>query len=483
MSQSIIETALSQFFRTTISQSVTGWAAAQQEQGDKVALFRAYEAGDHPANMSSEMREMLRIGANNAGVANQFQEFNNNHMPKIIHAMGSRLTVSDMVLEEEAANTWLSELLAQNEFDILQSDVYQSALRDGDVYMLVTWDNEEQRVVWTPEPAYDGVSGMVVLYQERKMVAALKIWRLLQDDNDESDVLYVTVYYPDRVEKFMSRSGGQLTPRPNTQGKHVEHYKQNIGVPVVHFRNRGARYDDYGQSEIENAIPLQNALNRALVSMVASAELGAFPIRYAVGFKPPLALSPGMIWQISPEKPLEPEQKIDLGTLEQGEIQPYIDEAQFLKHEIYEVTSTPRPDSASDTASGESLKQREVELLGKIRAFQNRARSSWRKAVQLSVMLQDIYGRRQYDVTGLQIHWQSAELRDDNAIIRTALEEFKAGAIDHRTYLETVAPVRGWSDEKIEAILANTGEQRANDAARAIAALPTFERFELGEVA
>jgi len=48
-----------------------------------------------------------------------------------------------------------------------------------------------------------------------------------------------------------------------------------LGVPVVHFRNNDQGYD-YGASELSSVIPLQNALNKTIIDLLASADTSAF---------------------------------------------------------------------------------------------------------------------------------------------------------------------------------------------------------------
>ena len=248
-----------------------------------------------------------------------------------------------------------------------------------------------------------------------------------------------------------------------------------IGVPVVHFPNRASNYADYGLSEIENVIPLQDALNRTLHSMVMTAELTGFGIRYAVGWRPPASLSPGMWIGISQEHPLGPDEKIDIGVLQQGEIMPYIQQAQWLTSEIGKISRTPAPEfMGSDTASGEALKQREIGLIGKVRRFQVKAGNRWEDIAALCHRVQRAYGRAQPPpVTAWATQWRDPELRNDSETLAHAKLLDDMGY--HDEALRQMALVFGWSSEHIERIKAERIDHQGQNVAMLAAAIPTFE--------
>src|SRR5690606_31008791 len=56
-------------------------------------------------------------------------------------------------------------------------------------------------------------------------------------------------------------------------------------VPVFHVANNG-RTGEYGRSEIEPVIPLQDALNKTLMDMLIAMEFAAYPQRYIIGAEP-----------------------------------------------------------------------------------------------------------------------------------------------------------------------------------------------------
>jgi hypothetical protein len=273
MSTKLIVTALNNNKLLKSQMSVEAWVSDQDARGEKVTLFREYADGEHRANMTQEMRDLLRIGGASSNVLssgglaeprgrNRFTDvqggysaFTDNRMDNIIQTMVDRLEVkriedtetakqkrektktmpfshSGMIeaqtaasslytpppqvdkdgnpvkpakpptppkaangtqppvdpnapppepKEEYTVNDWLLAVLKKNRFDALQIEVHEAAVRDADSFVLVDYDEEKKCVRFTHEPAYDGISGMLVLYQRRsrsEIACAVKVWHI-----------------------------------------------------------------------------------------------------------------------------------------------------------------------------------------------------------------------------------------------------------------------------------------------------------------
>ena len=159
------------------------WATTEQARADKVALYRRYFDGDHDVYLSDEMKAMLQT---NLG-------FHDNYCELVVTTTVNRLLVRGFDGGVETVEAWAGDLLAANRFDGLQLDVHEAVVRDGNTYVLLSYDEDEQRVMMDYEPAYDGSEGMIVVYDRRgrELVAAVKIWL-------EVNSTRVTINYPDR---------------------------------------------------------------------------------------------------------------------------------------------------------------------------------------------------------------------------------------------------------------------------------------------
>lgn len=472
MSLSLIQSAIAS---QTRGMSAEAWAKDEEMRAEKVALFRRYLEGDHRANLTPEMRKALRI--NSTGSLN---EFNDNYCPVIRDTMVDRIRLERVDADNDDANAWIDALFRANRIDALQDDVHSAAVGDGDTYLIVdaVEENGRRRVRFTHEPAFDGSYGIVPFYaraNDTTPLFAVRVWR--ESAETLADTVRVTVYYADRIERFSSVVGGTALVRYEGDGQPWQLPwrlgSEPLGVPVVPFRNRPSSYSNHGISEIENVIPLQDALNRTLYSMTMTAELTAFPIRVMIGDQAPDGLTPGMILSYFAKGPdgtasVPMQQSLDwlnairLDQWEQGDLVPYIEQARWLKSEMFAITNTPDGDAAA-TASGESLKQREIKLLGKVERFQTKNGNAWEDAVALAHRVQQAFGETPPPYEHLSARWRPAALRNDAEVIDNALKV--ADHIDRRTLLQLLAPAFEWDNAKIEDILSTQQAQPATSAA------------------
>jgi len=456
--------------------SLDAWAEDQRMMADKVALFRRYAEGDHDAELTTEMAALLRV---RSSTSSTLDRFNDNYMDIIIQTEADRLVVDHIDADSDAANQWITELLTANRLDGMQANVHEAALRDGSTFVMASWDETERRVKLTHEPAYDGVSGMMFVPSPTgEVLIAIKIWQETQERI--GDTTRVNVYYPDHVEKYVGMHGGGLRPvEDGDTGRFPWTWRNGpIGMPVIHFPNRGSTYSPHGLSEIENAIPLQNALNRTLTSMVATAEMTGFGLRFAVGWDPPPKIAPGMWIKISKDRPLNSDEKIDIGMMEQGEIVPYIQQAEWLTAEMGKITRTPAPEfMGSSASSGEALKQREIGLLGKVQRFQVKAGNCWEDVIKLAWRVQAAFGSTPPELGTVNCIWKPGEVRNDTEVIANAQVLAEMGFVEEA--LRQMAPVFEWDEKKIQALIdeKNAGMVNRLGMLTGLNNQPNFENF------
>lgn len=440
------------------------------ERGRKVELYRKYVEGDQDAKLSKEKLEQLNLPLNVKSA------FTANYCNTVIQTMVDRIALEKIESDNESASAWAQELLEENDFEELQDDLHESILRDGDGYLMVSFDPITRKVQLTVEPAWDGASGTMAFYSgangRRSMTAAVKVW-------SELDATRVNVYYPSRVEKFTNK-GGQWR-QYEQPARWLTREGTPIGIPVIHFPNRKRAGTEYGLSELENVIPLQDALNRTIHSMVMSAEHTAFKIRYTIGGPAPDKFAPGT-WLAFGEAGLKPDQKIEIGTLEQGEITPFIEQAKFFIHQIGATSRTPLPElMGSDDSSGEALKQREIGLLGKVHRFEKKSASEWRNVMNLAWLVQATFGEQPPQYRKFVPKWKDPQVRNANEIIANA--KLVRDDISRGEFLRLVSIYFGWDEKKIEKILQDVEAEVQQRITALGNQLPDFQQadFELGE--
>jgi hypothetical protein len=161
------------------------------------------------------------------------------------------------------------------------------------VWKTADTDGENEQI----EAYYNNPAQCHVFYETdnpKKPRYAAKTWI------DEDDHQRITLYYPDRLEYYVSRSkAGQVKngkgfipaeppSAPNPWGT----------IPVFHLRKE-RRAD--GKSELHNVTPVQDAINKLLADMMIAAEFGAFKQRYIISNAENLGQfknAPNEIWDL-----------------------------------------------------------------------------------------------------------------------------------------------------------------------------------------
>lgn len=453
----------------------SAWADTQTARGTLVKLFREYYDGQHRLKLTNEMRKMMQISDD------RLDRYNDNYCEMVVDKLGDRLALDTVENASDKAQEWAETIQQKNRMDALQIAVHEAMLRDGETFVMVEYDDKLGTRLCR-EPAWDGACGILPVYDGRgeTLVAAAKVWL-------DGDVTRVNIYYPNSIERYAA-DGDELEmigpPEDTTRlGKEP-------GVPLVPFRNRGG-----GRSELVNVIPLQDSLNRTLISMVMNGELTAFSLLFAVGFKPPAGVTPGMIIHAMIEgedgKPIVTDDKdmaeayaalmdsYKLERIQGGSVVELIGQAEFLIDQIATVSSTPIPaHMGGDSSSGEALKQRENGLLGKARRAQVQTGNSWEDVFTLAHLVESLYATNlPPEAEDWYARWKNAEIRNDADIRETAkllqLWGFEREAL---RVLSQSSQVQ-YSEKDIDRLIA----EKNADAGAALGAmagnLPNFDNF------
>jgi hypothetical protein len=464
--------------------AANSWKAAIIKRGARVALYRNYERGDHRADITTEMRKMLRLNTDNADMT----DFNDNYCRVIVDKMAGRLFVSNLALDSDGAKEWLDKTLARNDFDAQQSEWYRGAIRDGDAYVMV----DPETALWTSEPAYDGFSGVEVIFDEmtRKPVWACKLWSeadtqdITAGDTNQA-VVKVVVYQPGQVSYWTGDESGQEVSADNIfPGMDVEVNPdgtvtavdlstnaqpwplQSRSLPIVHFANQKDNYTSYGESELRPAVPLQDVLNRTLHSMVMASEFSAFKLLWSKGFQIDVdGITPGGVINLvlkdangaiitdMTEAQVQFLQAAAVGQFEATDLSQYTNQIDKIVQQLSQSTQTPIYGVTADgNLSGEALKQLEIGLLGKVERFQHQNSDAIKELVTLTAEIQNTFeGENAPPFGSVNVIWKSPELLDVNAWIATLvqLREKAPGLFADEFFVKRIGVLLGMSQDDI----------------------------------
>lgn len=252
------------------SQALMQWVYADYaDQQQRYADLRDWYNGDHHVPLTDRQAEYLAL--------NGRFPWSLNYLRLPVELCVERLTVRGFDGPDSIGGDGgvLDEWWTSGRMDALQAQVHRAVARDGDTYLLIEWDEENGRPVFSHEPAHDGEEGMKVHYLSnlrRVMTMASKTWTESRfNDQGTLDVVRrLNLYLPDRIERY------EMT------GLDWQPYRDNPGdawpipwplnrIPVVHFR-WGDDGGNWGESELEPLIPLQMALNKAALDLLEASD-------------------------------------------------------------------------------------------------------------------------------------------------------------------------------------------------------------------
>lgn len=450
--------------------------ALLNEEIDRQALYRAYREyydGQHDTQLSERQRQYLSLKMG--------EEFRSNYCPIIVDALVERLKVTGFQCDGQAEQLW--QWWTRARMDGVQGAVHLAAARDGDAYLFVGWDNDEQHPTFTFEQALCDGEGVQVVYSDERNVPVLatKRWAM-RTGGKVGKQRRMNVYYPDRIERYLSDSDtfeGNWQPYAEEGKAPVEPWLYRdgtpLGLPVIHFRNKDTGYN-YGASELRDVVPLQNALNKTIIDLLAAADTTAFRIFYMLGDDPSnLSVAPGS-WVYS-TRPPSGENGASIGVIPGENLGNMIALIDALAIEIARVTRTPVSYfqvSGQRPAEG-TLKQEESGLVGKVKDRQTTFGNCWEDAMYLARRLANTYGNAGMDETvPISTLWADAETRNDKALLEGLQIKAMLGVPQ-----ETIWAEMGYDAQQIETM---KEQRRAAETERATLGSELLRQFDRGEV-
>ncbi len=465
------------------------WRAAEEATWQKnIVVARDYYDGYQNTKLTERQKEFLGFNLTD-------ERFAFNYCATVVNAIVERMLVSGFTsATDETFTGWVWDIWQTNRMDALQRSTHQGAVLDGEYFIIVDWDDDTGMPRFSLHPRYtdpvvDGTGfGCKAFYPDddptQPMVRASKRWTetIVNEGGKLTTSRRMTVYLPDHIKKYIAGhadddSGwiklieeGQPWPLP-----WVDNAGEPLGIPVIHFRNPGRR------TELWDAMPIQDAINKTALDILAVADASGFPIRFSYGFyattdgKAPeedgsnyLKLSPGA-WVGIPQTEARTE------NLEPADLGPMLLTLDSLIVKLAQVTDTPtsRFQVTRQIAAEGTLKQQEGPLLAKVRARQVLFGNAWENAFYMARRLANHLASAGLNEDALlETQWHPAETRDEKEHIETIGLKVEKLEIP----LEQAWSEAGYSKEDIDRMRAQRGEQMAQTSNIGGALLEAFER-------
>ncbi len=221
------------------------------------ALDRYYDGTQPLAFLSPEAKVAL---------GTRFGRMASNIPRLAVTALAERLRITGFTV----ADVWPEWI--RNDLDQTSGVAHREALLFGDSYVIV-WADALGRPTVTIESAKQ-----VAVQRDpatRQITAAVKRW-------ETKTTTEAALYLRDRIMRLRANTTGATITGFNT----VETIPNPLGVvPVVNLRNSDRLLDDFGSSEIDDLMPLVDALNKTLADLMVTSEYVGRPRRWATGIE------------------------------------------------------------------------------------------------------------------------------------------------------------------------------------------------------
>lgn len=405
--------------------------------------YRDYYDGRQGVVLTRRQREYLHVPAE--------KEFAANYMHIVVDSLATRLSVvgfeavGDRRLTKEL-NRWMRVMRLNS----IQNGVHTSAIRDGDSYGFVDWDPQRGIPRLVPHLAYDGRDGVHAYYSAEKSEPVVFAKRWTVETGMEGLPVgsrRMNLYFTDRVERFWSNaSTGKWgwVPWSGDNLPHISRYQ--TGAPLVHFTNR-ARGFRYGLSELEPGIPMQDALNKAVVDLLAAADASGFRIMVAIGFDPEgLALAPGTWVAVPGQSPSE----ASASAIPGEPLRPHIEAIDNFVQRIGQVTDTPLSyfQQSGQMASEGTHRQHETRMIAKARSASIELGEQWEELMRICIRLSNRYGGTDYDEdVEIATLWADFDIRNLEEKMLLRAQALKALA-DAGVGIEAAAKMSGFTEDE-----------------------------------
>jgi hypothetical protein len=445
-------------------------AERQTQDAQQVDTYRDYYEGEQPVSLTQRQRQFIGLKTG--------QIFCENYCAMVVDSLAERLTVTGFVTGDPAIDAVLWEWWQANRMDAQSGLAHTYAGRDGASYIVVGWNNEERRPeIWTNE-AFDDSEGVKVFWQGKpgqgRILFASKRWREEIDKAGEIETMKrMNLYLPDAILKYRSGSeagefgwsehheaGEEAWPLAWTDDD-----EKALGVPVVPLLNKRT-----GISELSNVLPIQDAINKTMIDIVAAADVEGFGIYTKTGgtVVDAVRVFPGAFWQDS-------DPQAQYGKIEGSQLTGLLETHAAQVKTLAVITRRPMRyfTGGGDATSGESKKQDEAGLVAQAKDATVYFGNAWEDVMSLCAKLDRVFGdgRIPEGVT-ISCQWADVETRNEDAHRMSVREDFKAGVIDR----EQAWTELGYSQDTQAAMARRAQVKQAQAVAQAVklvAAQPT----------
>jgi hypothetical protein len=367
----------------------------------------------------------------------------------IVDAPNDRIQLERMdVPDNEQASTRLTEIITETQLDLDQDSVHLDAILTGEAYV-IAWKREDGTI----EAYYNDARNVTAVYEADRpdmMRVAGKWWV------DDAKRRRITLYYPDKIEYWRSTNEVQNQSCTFSAGhwqRFTDDEADGIGenpfgqIPVFHFRS-----DRRSTSCLQNAISLQDTVNKTLADMMVCSEFGAYPQRWMIAHvdgEGQLPYGPGRTLALPPaDKDTQP---VSVGTFEAANLANFTGVIDNLAQAMAVISRTPKHYfwAQGGVPSGEALIAMEAPLNKRVERYIKRFRAIW-----------DRLGRFLLVLDGLGDVEKVESVFADHRTVQPIMEAtIRKTNVDAGVPLRTQLRDEGWSEDQLDQMEADKADQ------------------------
>lgn len=290
------------------------------------------------------------------------------------------------------------------------------------------------------------------------------------------DGVRLTLYYPDRLEYYVTKR--TFTKGETPEAKAFEPLGEEpiadnpYGMCMFHFRSNRRK----PISQLNDAWPIQDMVNDAIVNMVIAGKYGAFPQRFVISTAGITGLksSPGTIWDlVAADKDM---QATAAGQFQAADLSNYTKVIDRFTTSLGAITRTPKHYffSQGGDPSGEALITMESPLNKKVARLEQTLTPTWRDLAAFLLLLNGTAVASQ----DIEAEYMPSETQQPRTTAEIRELSVRAGMP-----LTTTLRDEGWTDEQLAQMDADKEAERVQSANYADAVLGQAQRnFDGGAV-
>lgn len=440
-----------------------------------IQRYENYYSGNHPFNFASaKFRSTF---------GERLRNMRDNLCKTVVKAPADRLEVIGFGADKQSdvyKTSW--EIWKRSQMPQMSKRVHRDAFKTGSGFVVVWFGADGKAAIVKQDP-----QNCTVFYnpETNRVEVGAKIWRGIDD------YIYLTVYYPDRIEKYVSKR--TYKEIGNTFPKTIQAFaKRTIKGeewPVPNTFNRCPMFHFGLESSIlDDVIPLNDALNKSIADLLVSSEANSLRQRWSAGIAYETDEETGQ--QIIPFKPTSQwattaDAEGKFGAFPDATLADFLNTIKDFRSEVASVAGIPHyyfEMTTGDFPSGEALTKAESRFTSTIEDAQGDFGEPWAGVMELAMLIdghaiedktpadsaaEDVAAGDSVNGSKIETQWKPASPMSENEKWDLAQKKKGVGLSIQRILSEL-----GYTDAAIKQIM---DEASANSEASAAAFKKVFD--------